>query len=179
MEKLILRDLNGEYASQFLTLYDSAFPDFERRTHAALSETLKQKRFTQEIYVGNSKLLAFLSHWRFERFIFVEYIAVDPSLRGSGIGTKILGGFLSDLDGRYCVLEIEPPTDEISIKRLNFYKRFGFKQTPYTSVQTYSKNDSGHKLDILSYPHLLSDSDYADVEDAVRRVVLDPEILYV
>lgn len=178
MEKFILKDKSNAFYSQFLSLYDSSFPEFERRSHSALIETLKQKEFTQEIYVKNSKLLALLSYWTFEKFVFLEYIAVDFSLRGSGIGSKVLGAFLEQLNERICILEIDPPMDDISKKRLRFYERLGFKQTPYKSVQAYLRHNKGQIMDLLSYPQVLDDSAHAEFDHIHKCVILNPEILY-
>lgn len=178
MEKLILKDESNVFYPQFLSLYDSSFPKFERRSHGALIETFKQKEFTQEIYVENSKLLALLSYWTFEKFVFLEYIAVDASLRGTGIGSKILGAFLAQLNGKACILEIDPPVDYISKKRLRFYEKLAFKQTPYKSVQTYLKHDSGQVLEILSYPQVLAASEYENFARILKSVILNPEILH-
>ena len=178
MEKLILKDKSDEFYPQFLSLYDSSFPDFERRSHSALIETLKQKEFTQEIYVENSKLLALLSYWTFEKFAFLEYIAVDSSLRGSGIGSKVLGAFLAQLNGKTCILGIDPPVDYISKKRLRFYEKLGFKQTPYKSVQAYLKHNSGQIIDILSHPQVLDNPAYEEFDRVHRQVILNPAILH-
>lgn len=179
MEKLILKDLNGAFCRQFLSLYDSAFPEFERRTHAALSETLKQKQFTQEIYVEGDKLLALLSYWTFPKFVFLEYIAVDPSMRGGGIGSKILGDFLAKLGGKTCILEIDPPVDDVSKKRLNFYEKLGFKRTAYTSTQVYLKGNSGQTMELLSHSKSLGRAEYEDFNQIHKGVILNPDVLYV
>ena len=178
MEKLILKDESNAFYPQFLSLYDSSFPEYERRSHSALIETFKQKEFTQEIYVEDSKLLALLSYWSFEKFAFLEYIAVDSSLRGSGIGSKVLAAFLTHLNGKACILEIDPPVDDISKKRLRFYEKLGFKQTPYKSVQAYLKHNRGQIMDLLSYPQVLDNSAYEDFDRIHKCVILNPKVLY-
>jgi len=39
---------------------------------------------------NNNQIVAFLATWEFPSFWFVEHNAVDPILRGSGVGGKML-----------------------------------------------------------------------------------------
>lgn len=178
MKKIILNNENNPYYSDFLKLYDSSFPEYERRTHASLIETMKQKEFKQEIYVKDSTLLALASYWNFKDFVFFEYLAVDKNLRGSGIGSKILKEFLDNMSQKYCILEIEAPLDDISKKRLHFYKNLGFKETMFKTVQSYLPNNNGQLMDILTFPYSISLDEFNSFSKIHKNLILNPKILY-
>lgn len=59
--------------------------------------------------------------WRREKFVYLEYFAVDASLRGQGAGQRILEE-LRDAFPHKVILEIDPPEDGISRRRLGFIR---------------------------------------------------------
>lgn len=77
---------------------------------------------------------AMLCYWHFDTFIYVEYLAVDPTLRGGGIGRRIMERLVSD-SMLPVILEVEPPTDQLTTRRVAFYQRLGFQLLPDPYVQ--------------------------------------------
>ena len=69
-------------------------------------------------------LLGLLTTWHFEEFIYIEHFAIDPDLRSRGYGSEALKAFIHE-HGKPIVLEAEPPTDALSIRRIGFYERSG------------------------------------------------------
>lgn len=53
-------------------------------------------------------------------------MATCPSLRGGGLGRRILDTFIRHA-GQSIVLEVEPPTTDIATRRIGFYRRCGFR----------------------------------------------------
>jgi ribosomal protein S18 acetylase RimI-like enzyme len=107
-------------------LYEDSFPNNERREFYELeAQILKPEN---EIYTiaRNGKTLGFVSIWNFNDFVFIEHFAIDPECRGQGIGSDAIKLIIGSYSKPF-VLEVEPPKDEVSIKRINFYKRLGFK----------------------------------------------------
>ncbi len=59
------------------------------------------------------------------------------------------------------VLEIDPPVDDISIKRLGFYSNLGFKLQEFEHIHPpYRKEYKGHKLKIMTFNRNLSEDEY-------------------
>ena len=58
-------------------------------------------------------------HRDFADFVYVEYLAVDPDIRGGGIGARILSQ-LRDGVRKPVVLEVEPPFNELAKRRIQF-----------------------------------------------------------
>ncbi len=59
------------------------------------------------------------------RFYYIEHFAIDPSLRNGGYGKRVLevDELKKQLKGPI-VLEVEEPNDEMSTRRIHFYKRW-------------------------------------------------------
>ena len=122
---------------QLLPLYESAFPEEERRTRKQLSKMLSLTRpmyfnailatpddikdfealaeDTRALLVDTRILCGLFSYWDFGSFYYLEHL---PQLQ---------------------LLEVEPPTDEITRRRIAYYERYGFRilnrdylQPPYS-----------------------------------------------
>jgi GNAT superfamily N-acetyltransferase len=63
-------------------------------------------------------------------FLFIDYILVSSTSRGSGLGSKIMNEIKSK--NKAIVLEVDPVTgeDPESAKRVRFYERLDFKKAP-------------------------------------------------
>jgi len=63
-------------------------------------------------------------------FLFIDYILVSSTSRGSGLGSKIMNGVKNK--NKAIVLEVDPvtPGDPESAKRVRFYERLDFKKAP-------------------------------------------------
>lgn len=75
-----------------------------------------------------------LVSWQREAFVYLEYFAVDASLRGQGAGQRILEE-LRDAFPHKVILEIDPPEDGISRRRLGFTS--GTALCPIPSLITF------------------------------------------
>ena len=80
------------------------------------------------------RIKAFFAAWEFETFIYVEHFAVNPVLRNGGVGSKMLKALTEDAE-KMIILEVEPPTEEIAVRRVRFYERNGFFFNDYPYIQ--------------------------------------------
>ncbi|MDD6778667.1 MAG: GNAT family N-acetyltransferase [Bacteroidales bacterium] len=113
-------------------LYESAFPADERRDFGLVRELLAKGgefhiRVATEAATG--RMAAFLSYWDFGEFTYIEHLAVESHLRGKGLGHLIIGDFVDNVSRRM-VLEVEPPTDVTTRKRIAFYESLGMVLWP-------------------------------------------------
>lgn len=115
------------------TLYEQSFPPNERRTRADHLRALEQPAFLPLCAVAENAVLADVFVWDTPAFTYLEHFAVQPSLRGQGIGGKLLDGLFQP--DKPLILEIEPPTDELKCRRKAFYERHGLRAQPYAHVQ--------------------------------------------
>ncbi|MGP1514982.1 MAG: GNAT family N-acetyltransferase [Bacteroidales bacterium] len=107
-------------------IYISNFPRQERRLWSEVMEmTINNKSFNFYIIKCRNYSLGIVSVWKFEEFIYIEHFAIDKRLRNCGIGSYVLQ-LIKECYASPIVLEVEPLKDELTARRINFYKRNGF-----------------------------------------------------
>ena len=142
---------------EIMGIYRVSFPDNERRCEDnMLSKVIDEPHFhlyivQQDANITDSalepstgELVAFMTIWNFGEWIYGEYLAVKPTLRGANIGTKLLN-YVYEHWQRPLILEIERLDEEgLSSEemlqrqsRLRFYTRLGFAACtlPYMQPQ--------------------------------------------
>ncbi len=151
-------------------LYHNSFPRKELRSEADHQRALADPRFTADgIWLGDA-FAGILYHWRFGEAYYVEYFAVLPALRGRNVGSEALASFCRE---RRVILEIDPPEDDISVRRLNFYRRQGFIDNPHDYIHpSYCRPFEPHRLVLMSRPGVLGDEEADRLTEFVRSVVL-------
>jgi ribosomal protein S18 acetylase RimI-like enzyme len=106
-------------------LYCSAFPANERREYSGLVQLLYNAECVVNLIFADQKIAGFIIVWEFQNFVFIEHFAIEPELRGQGIGEKSLT-IITKNYYKPVILETEPPIDEMSKRRVGFYQRNGF-----------------------------------------------------
>ena len=107
-------------------LLNLAFPRQDRRDDARQRhETDHNPLFTPYLISENGQEIGLLTLWRFPGFTYAEHLATLPSLRGKGLGQRVMEKLIND-SSLPIVLEVEPPTDELKQRRIGFYQRCGF-----------------------------------------------------
>jgi GNAT superfamily N-acetyltransferase len=131
----------GENLQILKDLYISAFPADERREFSELPELLFEDQcFIYKIDTENLGYTGFCICWDFGGFTFIEHFATTAENRGLGIGEKTLS-VLKSKHAKTIILETEPPVDEITRRRVNFYMRNGFRMLHRNYVQpSYGSN---------------------------------------
>jgi GNAT superfamily N-acetyltransferase len=107
------------------SLYLSAFPPEVRREYNELIKQIYFENCVVNLIYVNQKIAGFIILWSFNEFVFIEHFAIESGLRGQGIGEKVLEWIRKNFN-KTGILETEPPLDEISSRRVNFYLRNGF-----------------------------------------------------
>jgi ribosomal protein S18 acetylase RimI-like enzyme len=78
--------------------------------------------------------------------LYVDYIALDPSCRGKGIGTEIVSEFLEDMKRHRRSIHLYPARKEL----YGWYERLGFYKThdEYYNFHSYDTRVRKTKLDL-------------------------------
>lgn len=153
------------------TLYENSFPYNERRSSEAHLSAIDDPLFHAAAIRAGDAFAGLLYYWDAPGFTYVEHLAVDPTLRGTGVGSRALEAFCRR--ARRVILEIDPPVDEISIRRLHFYERLGFVGNTCTYIHpSFSRPFQPHRLVLMSYPTSISDEECRTLERFVRVRVL-------
>lgn len=153
------------------TLYEKSFPRCERWNGEAYDRALDDPLFEADGIWRGSELVGILFHWNAGGYRYVEHLAVSTHLRNQNFGSLVLSAFCRKV-GRV-ILEIDPPVDDISVRRQHFYERLGFVANPYEYIHpSFSKPFHQHHLVLMSYPEAIVPDTARKFADFVREKVL-------
>lgn len=159
MSRLTLAGLKD--FDEIYELMETSFPDIEHRTKEDQRDLFKDSAY--QVWIvrqDNGTLGGFLSTWDFGDFRFAEHFAVNPALRGHGLGKEMLADWL-DSSCLPAVLEVELPENEIAKRRIGFYERLGFRLNTFPYLQPpMQKGKDNLPLYIMSYPAALTAEDF-------------------
>lgn len=154
-------------------LLESSFPVEERRPFPDFLRLLSNGAFSLYVWEENEKLMAFSVVWDFGDFQFLEYLAVHPDTRGTGYGTKAMNDLITAFHTPL-LLEVEPPADAISRKRIVFYERLGFVLNDFPYFQPpYRADGTPFSLRIMSYRRPLEAADFAEKAEKLKWEVYE------
>ncbi len=135
---LLCRRITSCDDTLFASLVDvfvESFPENERRPLSWFKELVEtEPRFHCVVYPEELRCAALLCYWHFDRFVYVEYLAVNPAIRSSGLGSRLMQEFLDNI-ALPVVLEVEPPVSPLTERRIGFYQRLGFRLLPDNYIQ--------------------------------------------
>lgn len=167
--EIALTELAAKDFDQIYQLMKVAFIKEEIRTYESGLEQLKKADYRILISRNSQNEIAgFIAEWDFAGFVFLEHFAVKESLRGSGIGSKMLAAYLKKTT-KPVVIEVEDHQTEIDNRRIDFYQRRGFFLSDFGYLQPVLSGDGNKKipLRIMSYPEPLSEAAYQTFKKAI------------
>ena len=156
----------------FFELMSEAFPSIERRSYEDAKNLLNEESYNIIIDTdGNKNITAFIASWEFSDFNFIEHFAVISKMRGNSIGTSMLMDYMNKAN-KPIFLEVEPPQNDISIRRIEFYKRLGFHLNNFEYFQPPMQKQHGFlPLKVMSYPESINQEEFINFKDMVYREV--------
>ena len=161
------------FSSVYKRLVD-AFPYEERRDECDEEKCFLKEQFNFCEITENDKSVGLIVFWVFESFLFIEHIAINKEMRSNGYGSKAI----ELAKAKYnlpIILEAEFPETEMQKKRIKFYENLGFKVNSYSYTQPSYHNAEGVPLQILSFPKLLNEDEFAEFFKATRKAVYEIE----
>ena len=166
MEKLTEKDFDKVYA-----LLKQSFIDDELRPYDEQRALLKEPIY--EIYAERAEhsdeLKAMLAVWDFETFVFIDYLAVHPAYRNQQLGNKILEA-LSAMTPKDICLEIETPKDELTFRRLEFYRRNHFVLCDFPYDQPpIAKGNAPVALSLMSSAPILEKEKFEHIKSEIYK----------
>lgn len=172
MEIIKLQTSAAPHYQQALTLYRSSFPWHEQREEASQLRILSHPEYCFGLIREADAFIGLMLYWENEMFRYVEHFCILPELRGQGYGHRALARLCADQ--KPVILEIDPPTDEISRRRRTFYERTGFNSNPYAHVHPpYHTGHAGHELVVMSRPGVLTEDLYLAFSDYLTKTVME------
>lgn len=71
------------------------------------------------------------------------------------------------------ILEIDPPNDEVSVRRKAFYERAGYRANPFEHIHPPYRNEyKGHRLVVMTCPAAISENEYKNFNSYLENVVM-------
>ncbi|MDG5800064.1 GNAT family N-acetyltransferase [Marinilabiliaceae bacterium ANBcel2] len=149
-----------------------SFPENERRMREEYIKTMKNRAFSTTLFCSETAdIKGFLSYWKLSDFIFVEHFAISSKFRNQGLGNKLFSQFLNSIS-KPVVLEVEPPTDSISKRRVNFYERMNFVLNRFDYYQPSYHNDNKKvPLLLMTSNGTLSSSQFKMLQNDIYNIV--------
>lgn len=155
-------------------LYEDSFPLSERRDWEQVIRLIPHSLMKLHLIRDNLVDIGFSITWSIGSWQYLEHLAIDRSLRGKQYGTLVMQ-LIIDSALQRLVLEVEPPADEISRKRIRFYERNGLILAPYAYSQPpYRKGGAPVPMRLMSMPAFGSQEEMSMVADIIQQTVYTP-----
>ncbi|BES65463.1 GNAT family N-acetyltransferase [Gottschalkiaceae bacterium SANA] len=154
-----LRRVEDRYWEESWEIYQSNFPSGERRLLEDHKRALEDDRYHCMAILEDNQVAGILFYWKLPHFTFAEYLAIGEASKGQGIGSEVVSR-LKEQAGRL-ILEIDPPEDEIAVRRLRFYQREGFVLNPYLHLNLPLRiGQEKLPLRIMTVEEIVSEAEY-------------------
>ena len=134
MRTIMIKRIFENDFEQIFEIMENSFPLEEFRTKEEQFSLFLNKNYKIYGYLEEDKLLSFAAIWELDDITFIEHLATNPKHRGRGIGKEILLKIIAESNGIVC-LEVEPPIDNITRRRISFYERCGMHMNDYPYMQ--------------------------------------------
>lgn len=153
-------------------IMDEAFPPSEKRSFEGQKKLLEEKQYSIiPKYNLLGELVGFIAVWSFDTFNFIEHIAISKKIRGKGIGSSLLKNYIKSCN-KTIVLEVEPPNNDIAIRRIKFYERLGFNLNLFYYQQPPLRDGFSYiELKIMSYPRKISEEEFLPLKKQLYKTV--------
>ena len=129
LHKLTLNDFDFVYK-----IMEDSFPLTEFRPKNEQLALFNDKRYQIYGIRKENQVVSFAAIWNFDDFIFVEHLATAKDYRNCGLGASLLNEIIISTSKTVC-LEVEPPVDDLTKRRIVFYERCGMNFNSYPYIQ--------------------------------------------
>lgn len=154
-------------------LLHQAFPPEERRPDSQQRAYADSNPlFTTLAILHQGAFAGLLTYWQLPGFVYIEHLATRPELRGQGLGQQVIALFTSTIQCPV-VLEVEPPSNDLTSRRIGFYQRCGFRlwsHSPYMQP-AYAPHLPQVPLLLMAYGQLDEDTDFTHVRQQIHSAV--------
>jgi len=159
--------------TSLLPIYLEAFPPQERRNIEQLKNFIETKpgmHFNAIQEAG--ELCGLITYWDFNSFRYLEYLAVSPQKRNHKIGQKALDYMKLKMPGPF-LLEVEPISDEMTERRINFYQRNGYEvlEKNYTQPSYNERPEDCIPLWIMGNTELITSNQLPEFIKTIKKEV--------
>jgi ribosomal protein S18 acetylase RimI-like enzyme len=159
--------------TEAFALYERSFPEHEQRLPDRQRALMSNPLYHFDIVEDDGVFAGILLYWEFSFYTYVEHFAIHPSMRGKSLGSRALETFCGRRTTPLVVLEIDPPVNDISIRRESFYQKLGFKRNNYAHKHpAYRKQFPPHELVVMSCPECMAEDEYQTFRRDLNEIVM-------
>lgn len=170
MKFVRLTDANDPMYSESLNLYKNSFPYHELREDESQFCIMKNCEYHFCLIYDGDEFIGDIFYWETDDFIYVEHFCILNEKRNQNYGHRALSSFGA---GKTVILEIDPPSDDISIRRKGFYERCGFILNEFNHFHPpYHENCKPHFLKIMTRPGAIDKNMYDRFNSYLSNVVM-------
>lgn len=171
MNTFTLKRIDTDSFTDFYCLLEQDFCLLERKTADRELRALEDERFCPCWIEQDGRRIGYICYWRLDGYVYVEHFAMCRQVRGLHLGTAFLSELLAEMD-LPVVLEVERPTDEVTRKRIGFYRYLGFALNTYDYYQpSYHPGQPLVPMYVCSYNEPLTEQQYEKVTKQIKEVV--------
>lgn len=143
-----------------MDLLAASFPPEERRDDEAQRQVMRHPDYRLCVILDGGVPVGVVGYFDAPDFVYFENFCIEPSKRNQGCGSATLRLLTGQLTKSF-ILEAELPTDELTCRRIAFYKRNGMVENPYPHVQPhYRATDPDLPLVVLTYGKEITQTQY-------------------
>ena len=116
-----ITDTQHEMYKRAMVLYADSFPLHEQREAQSQASILGDSEYHFALAYDGETFVGEVLYWEWDGYIYVEHLCILSEMRNKAYGGKVLE--LLAAENKKVILEIDPPVDDISIRRRGFYER--------------------------------------------------------
>jgi hypothetical protein len=164
-----INDTKDKYFSKANQLCIKTYSESQRRI--LTQEALDNPKFHLYAAFYKEEFVAMLTLWDLTNFIFAENEAIESNYQNKVWGI-IFKKFFDIFPNKTIIIEVDRPTDTVSINRIEFYKSLGYKINTYDYIQPkYSKDTQALPMYLMSHPIALSQEKYNKIIEQIYDCV--------
>ncbi len=172
--KLIRINSSDEMYPMAMRLYRRSFPYCEQREPMHQKKLMEHTDYHFELIYDDDEWVGLIALWQTDEFTYIEHFCILPEKRNHRYGEKTLALLCESTEEKKIILEIDPPVDDISVRRRGFYERCGYKVNGFSHIQpTYHRDGENVPLVIMSYPEKLTQKEYDDFYDYMLTTIFE------
>ena len=168
MDILSINDFDRIYE-----IMEKSFPFNEVRLKEGQRALFENENYMVFGLIEGDIITSVAAVWELDEIIFLEHLATDPNYRNQGRGKLLLEEIIKSTDKTLC-LEVEPPVDELTARRVDFYKRCGMCFNSYHYMQpALGKGLDAIKLFIMTSQNEVDENEFNKIKNALYTKVYD------